>query len=94
MTDYLYALEKFSGAVGKLATEPDDMLGRLPAAAMQIAGMGPSHVPGHLSKDVRWIKERVVPEYHLTLEEAVRVAHRICGVEAALRSYVRDQSAT
>ena len=40
MTDHLYTLEKFSGAVGKLATEPDDILGRMPAAAKQIAGMG------------------------------------------------------
>lgn len=86
MTDYLYTLEKFSAAVGKLATEPEDILGRLPAAAMEIVGMTPSHVPEHLSGDVQWIKERVIPEYHLTEEEAVLVAHRICRVEAELRS--------
>ena len=94
MTDYLYPFAKFSGAVGKLATDPEDILGRLPAAAKQIASMGPSHVPDYLSEDVRWIKERVIPGYDLTQEEAVSVARKICDVEVALRSYVHDQSTT
>ena len=92
--DHQYTLAKFSSALEKLATEPGDVLARLPIAAREIAGIGPSHVPDDLSEAVQWIKKRVIPDYDLTQEEAVRVARRICDVEAALRSYVHDQSAT
>ena len=64
-TDYPYTLAKFSRALEKLATEPGDILARLPIAAREIAGIGPSHVPDHLSKDVRWIKAQVGPEVPL-----------------------------
>ena len=92
--DHHYTLAKFSSALERLATEPGDILARLPIAAREIAGIGPSHVPDHLSDVVRRINEQVVPEVQLDQEDAVQVARKISGVESALRSYIRDHGAT
>ena len=101
--DYLYALEKFSAALGELATGPGDVRGRLYQAYFpHLIGMTPEQVPKHLKEDVAWIRAQLtrlplpgsgMDPISATLSRirdstGVKIAKKIVSVEDALRRFV------
>lgn len=57
---YDYALEKFTEAVGALATAPGDVRERLLGVFQgPLAVITPEHLPDDLQEDYRWIQQQV-----------------------------------